>query len=135
MRVMATLRDSWHRARATVVVGELLDRGGASKAGKLYHATIERAWQACPARLNGTTGARPEHEVIALFATALAVHRDSFGAPATGRLRQALAAGIGTSGRYQPRLKDWRETAAADLMAFARAVLREAPKIEEPAAG
>lgn len=133
-RIVSAIRDGWCRARAVVVIGTLLDRAEAGNDSRLARAVIDRAWRAYPARLNGNNGQRPRHEVTALFALALAAHRDSVGERVTPALRQALDAGLGKRGLYQQQRHEWTQPHEADLVAFARAVLRKKGSITEPEA-
>lgn len=123
LRLIAVIRDSWRRARASVVAETLLKNAGhAGTAGRTANAAVAYAWRHHPERLSGRSGARPGHEVIAVFALALASQQRALGEWATPALRDALDAAIGKRGLYRERIRAAAGTSEGELWAYARRV-------------
>jgi hypothetical protein len=99
----------------------LLSAAG-SPDSKLASALVEHAWRHHAVSLNGRRGRRPRHEVVAVFALALAVNRGAFGEGAKPRIRSALDGAIGRRGLYRERSRQWVEPLDRELLDFARAV-------------
>ncbi|GEM_PF-4214201 len=122
--LIRTIRNSWRHSRAVVTAANLLDHAGlAGDSTRIAEAVMGHAWQAYAPRLDGRFGVRPRHEVLALFALALAVSRGVLGERATPAAREALVVGIGKHGLYNGRSREWHAPGEVELLAFARAVL------------
>jgi hypothetical protein len=136
--IIRTIRNSWRHSRAVVTASNLLDHAGlAGDSTRIAEAAVTHAWQAYAPRLDGRFGIRPRHEVLALFALALAVKRGIMGEKARPAVREALVAGLGKRGLYTVRSREWQAAGEIELVAFARAVLDDPANavLEPPSLG